>query len=135
MPPSTLASILLLAVSCVSCSTLPVACSEGTSPAVQEALFFGTSRPGGTVSALQWRSFVEDVIAIRFPQGFTLSDAHGQWRNADGSTTQEGTHVLHIVHAGGASEDRAVSEIIGAYKQLFEQEAVLRTRSPVCHSF
>jgi hypothetical protein len=135
MQTSTLASLLLLAVSCVSCTTLPGACSAGTSAGTQETLFFGTSRPGSTVSDLQWRGFVDEVIATRFPQGFTLSEAQGQWRNADGSTTREGTHVLHIVHAGGASADQAVTDIVRAYKQRFEQEAVLRTRSPVCHSF
>ena len=52
----------------------------------------------------------------------------------DGNVVREASHVLNLVHPGDAASEKAVQEIVGAYKTQFQQEAVLRVRSRVCSS-
>lgn len=110
-------------------------CNEAEQPAVQETLYLGTAKPDGLVSAPEWAGFVDTVITPRFPGGFTLSHATGQWQSLDGTIVHEPSHILDIVHPGDERSAVAVREIIDIYKTQFRQEAVLRVRSPACISF
>src|SRR5437016_3726037 len=48
-------------------------------------LYFGRSIPGGgEVSAAEWQRFLADVVTPRFPNGFTIVDAAGQYREKKG---------------------------------------------------
>lgn len=97
-----------------------------------ELLYFGTARPGGVVGADEWDAFLRDVVTPRFPDGLTSWPAAGQWRGADGKVTRELSHVLNIVHPGDAASEQGLRAIVAEYKQRFQQEAVLRVRSPAC---
>src|SRR3712207_3136364 len=66
-------------------------------------LYFGLARPKGTISEKQWKLFVREEITPRFPQGFTVWQADGQWRGADGQIARERAKVLLLVHAGTLS--------------------------------
>ncbi|MGE0336083.1 MAG: DUF3574 domain-containing protein [Gammaproteobacteria bacterium] len=111
----------------------PAACAPGAAPYVRETLYFGLGRPDGSrVSAADWRAFVADSILPRFPDGFTVSDAAGQWRG-DAGPVAESTKVLVVLHRG-ASTSR-VREIAAEYRQRFRQEAVLRETSSACVEF
>ncbi|MBV9773118.1 MAG: DUF3574 domain-containing protein [Gemmatimonadetes bacterium] len=99
---------------------------------VDDRLFFGRSiSGGGAVSDEEWRAFVEEVVAPRFPDGMTVWRAEGAWRGADGRTTREPTLVLEVVHPAGAAGDSAVAAIAREYRRRFRQEAVLRVAAPV----
>jgi len=102
---------------------------------VSETLYFGTATPGGTVEPAEWAGFLRDSVTPRFPEGLTVWQASGQWRGADGKIVEEGSRVLTLVHADDASNAQKVEEIAAEYKRRFQQEAVLRTREPVCVSF
>ncbi|HET7712869.1 MAG TPA: DUF3574 domain-containing protein [Thermoanaerobaculia bacterium] len=102
---------------------LLVACVSFQEVQVVETLYFGTARPGGTVSEGEWRTFVEEVITPRFP-GFTELNAVGHWKGE-----REGTYVLQLAYPPRAEHERKVDEIIAAYKSRFQQEAVLRVTS------
>jgi hypothetical protein len=102
---------------------------------VHEQLYFGTGKADGTVTPGEWAGFLASVVTPRFPQGFTVWEASGQWRRADGTIERESSHVLDIVHPYDARTSEAVAEIAGSYKILFGQEAVLRSRSNSCTSF
>lgn len=107
-------------------------CDAGLRPMVAERLYFGTQRPGGVVSAAEWNAFLDDTIAARFPAGFTTWEADGGWRGADGRSVREASHVLEVMHPAGASADAAIDATIAEYRRRFEQEAVLRVRTPAC---
>jgi hypothetical protein len=82
--------------------------------AVATQLFLGLSRPDGTdVSAAEWQSFLAETVTPRFPAGFTISAAEGQWR------------ILLIVHRAGEDE-AAIAALIDVYKARFRQQSVLR---------
>jgi hypothetical protein len=94
---------------------------------VADRLYCGLSIPGGgVVSQADLDAFVAEVVEPRFPDGFTLWRARGQWRGGS-----EDSLVIEIVHAPGPQFDRAVQEIADAYRTRFRQEAVLRVIAPV----
>jgi hypothetical protein len=110
-------------------------CAGGERTMVHDALYFGTGRSVGVVTAEEWSRFLEVTVTPRFPRGLTVSQASGQWRGADGSTVRESTYVLQLVHPNDAQTEASVVAILEAYKAQFSQEAVLRVRSKACISF
>jgi hypothetical protein len=104
---------------------------------VETQLFFGLSKPnGGTVSERAWQAFVSTEIAPRFPEGFSVLDGAGFWRDAaTAKTISEKSKVVVRMHAGGATADDAIGAIVAAYKTQFQQDAVMRVDRPVCAQF
>jgi uncharacterized protein DUF3574 len=110
-------------------------CRMDEALSIRETLYFGRSIPGGGwVGDADWKRFEDDVIARAFPNGFTVLDAHGSWRGADGATISEPSRIVAIVHADDAASDAAIREIVKRYRGDFHQEAVLRERAAVCMS-
>ncbi len=124
---------LVLAAGCAS--TGRPACAPGQQAMLSEALYFGTSKPGGVVTAADWQAFLDEVVTPRFPQGLSVWRAAGQWKSEAGPIVSEASYVLNIVHAGAAAERQALGDIVAAYKTRFQQEAVLRVQGAVCASF
>jgi hypothetical protein len=117
------------------CSTTTAAgCAPGEQSSITETLYFGRARPGGTVSDEDWSGFLRDVVTPRFPAGLTTWQATGQWRSDSGSLTLEDSFVVSLVHPSDGLADADVRAIVAEYKRRFEQEAVLRVRSPGCSS-
>lgn len=100
-----------------------------------EWLYFGTDRPGGTVSATEWKSFADEVVTPRFPKGLSVWPAAGQWQSNAGPIVRESSYVLNIVHGASALDQQAMQEIVDSYKKRFQQEAVMRVLGPVCVGF
>ena len=132
-----IAAALVLALALGACASTPrTACAPGSEPMVHESIYFGTAKPaGGVVTPAEWRDFLAGTVTPRFPQGLTVAEATGQWRGADGAIVEEASHVLVLLHPDDAANERAVREIVAAYKARFQQEAVLRVRSGACASF
>jgi hypothetical protein len=128
-----LAPCIALATACTSPG--PQGCGNGERGMIAENLYFGTSAPGGRISADDWRTFLDEVVTPRFPQGLSVWQASGQWKSAAGPIVREPSYVLNIVHESTAVADASVIAIMTAYKERFRQEAVLRVRSPACASF
>ncbi|MDQ2703496.1 MAG: DUF3574 domain-containing protein [Pseudomonadota bacterium] len=124
----------LVVLATTGCATARIAlqCAPGQDAAIDERLYFGTQRPDGVVSDLEWEAFIDEVIAPAFPAGFTTWPAQGAWRDASGRTTREASHVLAVVHAASETSAPAIATVIAAYKTRFAQEAVLRTSTPTC---
>jgi hypothetical protein len=121
------------------CATLPPpaeACAAGEAM-VETQLFFGLSKPkGGAVSAREWQGFVASEITPRFPEGFSVIDGAGYWRDgATQRTISEKSKVVVRLHPPSQEADAAIGVIVEAYKTKFEQEAVLRVDRPVCARF
>ena len=110
--------------------------TPGTQALVRSELYFGRLRPDGTVvSDAEWRTFVAEEITPRFPDGFTVFDALGQYRGRDGQIVSEPTKVLLIVHGPDARLRGSVQELRDLYRRLFQQESVLLIESPAHAGF
>ena len=120
-----LATALALLAGCGVVARAPQA---GLRPGVQTELFFGRVGPDGAiVDDAAWQDFLTTVVTPRFPDGFTVIDAAGQYRGgADATITRERSEILVIVHAGDARTEASLDEIVAAYKKRFGQHAVLR---------
>ena len=93
---------------------------------VSDRLFCGLSIPGGgSVSQAELDAFVEEVVATRFPDGFTVWRAHGHWKGGN-----EESLVIEIIHPRDPQSDARVRAIADEYRKRFRQEAVLRVTTP-----
>lgn len=61
--------------------------------------------------------------------------ASGQWLSASGVLQRERTFILYIVHPDTPKCEQAIREIMETYRKAFQQESVLRVRSPARLSF
>jgi hypothetical protein len=133
LPALAAAAMSLALAACVS--PQHSSCRPGEQLEVQDTLYFGTAWARGPVTAHDWSKFVQLSVTPRFPQGFTVSKASGQWRGADGNVVHESTFVLSVIHPDGAPSEAAIAEIVATYKAAFQQESVLRSRAETCASF
>jgi hypothetical protein len=95
-------------------------------------LLFGRER----VSEASWSRFLAAEVTPRFPDGFTVLDARGQWRDPSGPRiSRERSKVLIIALPPGPDNDSRLQEIIEAYKTRFKQKSVGLILRPACVSF
>jgi hypothetical protein len=100
-------------------------------------LFMGLDMPeNATVTAKAWDAFLASAVTPRFPDGFTVYDAYGQWWNPQTrSITKEDSKVIVIVVADSQSARARISEVSDAYKKKFQQISVGIVSSLTCASF
>ena len=105
-----------------------------TMPFIRTELFFGTSRPDGlpAVTDEEFRSFLDQEITPRFPDGLTLVGALGQFRNSTGVIVQERSLLLILLYPAETQKasSRRIERIRTIYKRMFQQESVLRVDDP-----
>ncbi len=135
--------IILLTVSCLSC-TDSTGNVRGTvepfygRPYVQTLLVFGLSKPdGGSVSEEEWISFVDTYVTPSFKEGLTILDSDGQWMMESGEVIKEDSRILILLYdnESSAEVDDTIEQIKETYKNLFNQEAVLRITTAAGVSF
>jgi hypothetical protein len=103
---------------------------------VRTELYFGTNRPGGEVSDLEFAGFMDCEITPRFPDGLTLLTGYGQYLTALGALTRERSKVLILFYPEQTADvGKRIEEIRDAYKRAFQQESVLRVDGYVVVSF
>jgi hypothetical protein len=103
---------------------------------LRSELYFGTSKKDGTtVSSAEFQAFVDEEVTPRFPDGLTILDGYGQYRNRAGRIAKEGAKILVIFHPASAQSEKALDEIRAVYKQRFNQESVLLIRAGARVSF
>jgi Protein of unknown function (DUF3574) len=114
-----------------------IECRGGLKPQQVAELLFGR-RIGdhGIVSEGAWRRFVAREITPRFPDGLTVLEARGQWRNpASKRIIRERSNVVLIVLPGNAEDQDRLGEVAEAYKRQFHQQSVGIIVRPACVSF
>ena|SRR5687767_10103967 len=92
-------------------------------------LYLGMSIPGGgVVSDESWERFLSDVVTPLFPDGFTMLDGRGQYREASGKIAKEPSHVLVFLYRRSERKvaSAKIERIRAEYKKQFAQESVLR---------
>jgi len=121
-------------------------CAGGVTPAVQpppgsqallrSELYFGRLKPDGSVvTDAEWRSFVVEHVTPRFPDGFTVLDAVGQYRTRAGELKTEPTKIFVVIHPPEARARSSIQELRDIYRRLFQQESVLLVESPAHAAF
>jgi hypothetical protein len=111
----------------------PDACSfPNTSPVLVAQLFFGR----GAVTDEAWTAFAADTLTHHFPDGFTVIDAAGQWRESPGSPIGRETSKLVVVAAPDTPATRDhLRDLIAAYRERFQQKSVGLVLERACASF
>lgn len=89
-------------------------------------LFFGSSVKGrGLVTRGEWTAFVRRNIAPRFPDGFTVYEAEGQWLDpVSHSLVREKSKVMIIAAEDTAEVRSKIAEISELYRTAFHQQSV-----------
>jgi hypothetical protein len=114
-----------------------LACHDPLKPMLRAELYFGRAVAGGRfVNETQWARFVAREITPRFPDGLTVLDAKGQWRDgAHGAIVREPSQVVVIVIADDAGARERIDAVAAAYRQRFRQKSVGMVLEPVCAAF
>ncbi len=101
------------------------------------SLYFGRDRRGGApVSEAEFDAFAAGVLGRAFPDGFTVFDASGQWREPQtGTMTREATKVVQVGAPAGVDMRERLEEVIDAYKRAYQQVAVGVVSSEACGAF
>jgi len=84
------------------------------------------------VTEQQWADFVAAEITPHFPQGLTINDAVGQWRDPDKNTIVKN---VTIVVPQNEPVEQKIAAIVAAYKQRFQQQSVGVVMRAACVSF
>jgi len=128
--------LIVAALSAGAAQAAPHGCPEGMRSATTAELFFGRNVGWtGQVSDTDWRTFLDEEVTPRFPDGLSVSDVYGQWRSPAGAFVRQGTKALFIVLAGRPDEQQRLGQIRDAYKRRFHQQAVLLVEQAACISF
>jgi hypothetical protein len=101
-------------------------CPAPLKAAVEVDLYFGA------VSPAQWTAFLDEEVTPRFPDGLSVIDVQGQWRNRQGAIGRERSKLLVIVVFDAPAHAPRVQAIVDSYRQRYHQESVLRVERPIC---
>ncbi|MEU4201058.1 DUF3574 domain-containing protein [Streptomyces sp. NPDC039022] len=103
--------------------------SEGR-PYIETSLLFGTARPDGgpPVTDKEFHAFVDQFVTPRFPDGLTVQDGYGQYRDAHGTIERERSYELILLYPTSQSGpgNPKIEQIRTAYMKRFGQESVAR---------
>ena len=125
-------------------------CVGGTGvPSRVFQLYFGRSIPrqastditvsprhGPQVTEQDWIAFRDEVISANLPNGYTVMDAEGAWKEPGAMrTVTERTKVLVTVMPDQPDSIEAVNRVRAAYQARFHQRLVGLAVQPACASF
>lgn len=122
----------------LACVPLPaeLPCPEGSERYDEYRLFFGRSAGGDeVVSEEEWRAFLADTVTPRFPDGLSVFDAAGQWRDTQGVVVRERSKMVLILAEQDSDALTRLDEIAEEYRKRFSQESVLRVVDSACVAF
>jgi hypothetical protein len=132
-----LAALLVLPLLGYSASAQPLACSAPLKPQQVAELLLGRKigdRLG--VSETQFLNFLDREITPRFPDGLTVYDARGQYRDSERNRlVREPSKVVMIVLPGKPEDMARLGEIADTYKKRFRQQSVGIVLRQACVSF
>jgi hypothetical protein len=86
-------------------------------------------------SDARWSQFLAREVTPRFPDGLTVYDTNGQWRDpATNVIAREKSRVLRIIVPADTARDK-IAAVADAYKKQFRQRSVGIITREVCASF
>ncbi len=99
-------------------------------------LLFGLSRSDGPdITEQEFKNFIDAKVTPRFPDGLTLLSGDGQFKDASGTIIEEGSKLLILLYPFSQQNSKLVEHIRDDYKELFQQQSVLRIDDLSCVSF
>jgi hypothetical protein len=100
-------------------------------------LFFGRNIKNRTpLTDNEWTQFAADTVTPNFPDGFTVFDGYGQWRNpATGSIAQDPTKILLVAARPSPDLPARLNAVMDAYKTRFRQQSVGIITQESCAAF
>lgn len=97
---------------------------------VETRLLFGTERPDGgpDVTDRQFLAFIDEEVTPRFPNGLTIQDGRGQWRDSHGVIERERSYELTLLYPASETgvRDPQIERIRNAYEKAYAQDSVAR---------
>jgi hypothetical protein len=129
--------VFLLLTALPGCASLPLACVPPAQTMASAELFFGRSIGNRTgVSEADFARFTAEEITPRFPDGLTVIDAKGQWRDgAGGRLIREPSKVVLILFPDDPQKRENLTAIAEAYKMKFHQRSVLTAVRSTCANY
>jgi hypothetical protein len=128
-PARLFAAILLGQVGTASAQSL--SCTPPQQPLLDIELMLGR----GNASEARWQQFLAKEVTPRFPDGLTVYETTGQWRNpGTKKITRERSRVLRIIVPADTARDK-IAAVAEAYKKQFRQKSVGIVTRPACVSF
>jgi len=116
---------------------LPQACAPPAESMITAELMFGRNigdRVG--VSDAAFADFLAREITPRFPDGMTVVDARGQWRDGErGRIVREPSKLVLLIFRDDAARRESLSTIVDTYKNRFRQQSVLTSLRTSCVTF
>ena len=103
-------------------------CTLPLKPAVQVDLYFGRDN----ASDAAWAEFLASEVTPRFPEGLSVLDVAGQWRDPGGRIARESSKLLILIVFDAPAHAPKVEAVIAAFKKRFNQQSVLRVERAVC---
>lgn len=105
------------------------AARPGAAHWLRSELYFGVGSAevsDGGVREIRWRSFLDKEVTPRFPDGLTVFEAYGQWRDAgDAAPSRLRSKVLVILHEDTPANRAAIDAIRVAWKAATHDQSVL----------
>jgi hypothetical protein len=134
MKRTVLAATLLLLGACTPppAAQTAAACAAPLKSALQVDLYFGRGSAGREVSEAEWAAFLNEEVTPRFPDGLSVFDVRGQYRNPQGIVERERTKRLTVVVFDAPAHLGKVQAIVDSYSRRHGQNSVLRVEQPVC---
>ncbi|HWB49949.1 MAG TPA: DUF3574 domain-containing protein [Stellaceae bacterium] len=141
------AAALLLGPLCAGNGPTPAQAAEPTAAScplpgqermIVAELFFGREKTGNrVVSDAAWSDFLATVVTPNFPDGLTVFDGYGQWRNPQSGVIgrSEGVKIVLIAAKPGADVAGRLQSVIAAYKARFQQQSVGIITRDSCAAF
>src|SRR5689334_12454488 len=78
----------------------------------------------GKADEVRWRQFLAREVTPRFPDGLTVYETTGQWRDPSTKViTRERSRVLRIIAPADTAPD-TIAAVAEAYKRDFRQQSV-----------
>lgn len=120
-----------------SCTVLPQACAPPAESMVTAELLFGRNigdRLG--VSDAAFADFLAREVTPRFPDGLTVVDARGQWRDTERARiVREPSKLVLLTFRDEPSRRETLVAITDTYKKRFRQQSVLMSLRTSCVTF
>jgi hypothetical protein len=108
-------------------------CAAPLKAATEVDLYFGRDQAAaGEVSDEAWEAFLAADVTPRFPEGLSVLDVAGQYREPDGRLVREKTKLVVIVVFDASAWRPQVAAIAEAYTRRFGQHGVFRVERAVC---
>lgn len=116
-----------------------LACERfGAHRGIEVSLLFGLTRPDGRpITDAEWQAFLRRAVTPRFPDGLSVFQAGGQWRDrASQQVTTEPSRIVWIATRPDAPDLTTRLDAIRAeYRHDFQQQSVGLVIRTGCQAF